>query len=145
MIDNKKIKIISKDGRTFELTYSICKLSSVLLSAFNNNSDLIPEVELDNISSSILERVVAYMVYHNEIKDTEAWDNQFIDKFTGDELVDLIWSANYLKMNDLLLLGSKKLTDTINNNDPKEIRNILNIKSDFTKDEEEIIASKFEW
>ncbi len=60
-------------------------------------------------------------------------------------VIDLIWSANHLEIESLLNLGTERLKETIDNNDVKQIRNVLSIKSDFTKDEEDIVSYNFKW
>ena len=145
-MNNRKIIIISKDGTSFELDYAMAKQSQVLLLEMEKNINLEPvRFELGNINSSILERIVSYLVYHKEIEDTEKWDYNFINKFTGYELIDLIWSANYLKINDLLEIGKNRLLNVFDNNDTDKVRKILNIPPDFTEEEDDNILKKFKW
>jgi len=142
-MNSKKIIIISKDGTPFELDYGIAKQSKILLSIMDKNNDQEPiKFELRNINSSVLERIVSYLVYHNEINDTKQWDNNFINKFTGYELIDLIWSANYLKIDDLKNLGKNKFLEVFKYEDVSDIRKMLGVKSDLTKEEEEIAKNK---
>ena len=142
----KKIIIVSKDGSSFELDYDTAKKSKMLESEMNKESNGVPiEVELINIHSPVLERIVSYLVYHREVPDAKTWDLQFIKKFTGDELIDLIWSANFLQINDLLELAKNRLHDVFNNNSIGKVRDILSIQPNFTKDEDEQIKNQFVW
>ena len=145
-MNDKKIIIVSKDGNPFELDYGIAKQSRLLLVEMDKENYTTPaKIELVNIHSSILERIVSYLVYHKEVDDTLNWDIKFIENFTGNELIDLIWSANYLKVDDLYNLGKTRLLNVFDNNEISQVRSILSIQPDFTKDEEKIVKSNFYW
>jgi hypothetical protein len=142
----KKIIIVSKDGSSFELDYELAKRSRLLESEMSRDTYNKPmEIELANIHSAVLERIVSYLVYHKEVLETSAWDNQFIKKFTGDELIDLVWSANYLKIDDLLALAKNRLIDVFENNNIRKARDMLSIQSNLTVDEDESIRNEFIW
>ena len=142
----KKIIIISKDGSSFELDYDLAKRSRLLESEMSRDTYSKPmEIELANIHSAVLERIVSYLVYHKEVPETSAWDNQFIKKFTGDELIDLVWSANYLKIDDLLALAKSRLIDVFENNNIRKVRDMLSIQANLTVDEDESIRREFIW
>jgi len=142
MASTRVIKVTTQDDRKFDLEHNICKQSRRLNSIFAQNKK---EIKLDDISSSTFERIIAYLVYHTESDDTVSWDDQFIRKFTGIELVNLIWAANYLVIPTLLDLGKKRMIDVIDNNDVPTMRNILNVKADFTAEEEGIISQAMNW
>jgi hypothetical protein len=135
------IIIVSKEGQTFELKYNVCMQSKKIIMDFKQNTT----IRLNNITTNILERIVFYMIYHSEVLDTNLWDLKFIKNFTGIELIDLIWSSNYLEMDDLCDLGTTYLMNTIDNNDPINIKNILNMKCDFTEEEKNIVNIKCNW
>ncbi len=137
-----KIRIVSKDNIIFDLDFEIAKQSELLKIEMENKNI---QVELSNITSSVLEKIVAYMVYHKEVEDTKSWDKQFINKFTGNELIDLLWTADHLKIQSLLQLGKEHLITIIEVNDVSDIRDILNIKKDFNIDEEKNIQKDYEW
>lgn len=142
----KKIIIISKDGNSFELDYELAKRSRLLEAEMSKDTYNKPmEIELSNIHSAVLERIVSYLVYHKEVHETSAWDSQFIKKFTGDELIDLVWSANYLKIDDLLVLAKSRLIDVFENNNIRKARDMLSIQSNLTVDEDESIRNEFIW
>lgn len=141
----KKVVIISKDGNSFELDNDIAKRCKLLEDEINKSTNKQIEIQLPNIYSSVLERIVSYLIYHKEVPENEAWDLQFIKKFTGDELIDLVWSANYLKINELLILAKNRLIDVFDNNNIRKVRDILSIQPNFTIDEEETVKSQFNW
>lgn len=54
-------------------------------------------------------------------------------------------AANYLKIKSLIDLTCQTLADMIKGKTPEEIRNLLNIKNDFTPEEEEEIRRENAW
>lgn len=142
MASAQVIKITTSDGQNFELEPKICNPSKKLSSAISSNKFIIT---LENTPSSVFERILAYLLYHAEKKDTQEWDDQYIKKFTGTELVNLIWSANYLEIPSLLKLSRERMIHIIENNDVNTMRNILNEKADFTKEEEDVISKTLNW
>ena len=54
-------------------------------------------------------------------------------------------AANYLNIKSLLDLVCQTVADMIKNKSPQQIREIFNIKNDFTPEEEEAIRKENEW
>lgn len=106
------------------------------------------------VSSKILAKVMEYCYKHvessnsdehkaseNDLKD---WEAKFleVDQAT---LFDLILASNYLNINGLQDLTSSKVAEMIFGKTPEEIREMFNIKEDFTPQEEAKVREENSW
>jgi len=76
--------------------------------------------------------------------DIIPWDQEFckVDQAT---LFELILAANYLDIKPLLDLTCKTVANMIKGKTPEKIRKTINIKNDFTPEEEEQVRKENEW
>ena len=112
----------------------------------SENSEDTP-IHLKNINYRELCKIVKYLKYHQEDhKDTEIkdFDKQFCD-IPRTELFVLTNAANFLSVKTLLDLLCKTIAEMIRGKKVEEIREILNIKNDYTKVEEDKIRKENEW
>jgi S-phase kinase-associated protein 1 len=72
------------------------------------------------------------------------WDADFLDVDT-DFLYDLLLASNYLSIEVLLGQLTQKVADMITRNQPIKIRELFNIKNDFTPEEKEEILKEKSW
>jgi S-phase kinase-associated protein 1 len=156
-----RIKLQSSDGETLEVDIEIAKQSNVIKTMLEdigtdpNTDDPVP---LPNVNGAILKKVLQWCEYHrndpplpeddeNREKRTDdipAWDQEFLKVDQG-TLFELILAANYLDIRGLLDVTCKTVANMIKGKQPEEIRKTLNIKNDFTPQEEEQIRKENEW
>jgi hypothetical protein len=122
----KKITIKTIGGNTFELQHGIAIKSQLLREEMEKSTSTTLTIELD-IDSHTIEQVVAFLVYHGNMNDTTDWDRKFIDQISGNELINLAWAADYLKIQRLILLAKNKFSKCFDNSDLDEIRSIFNV------------------
>eukprot|EP00808_Paulinella_micropora_P020684 g47307.t1 len=112
------------------------------------------EVQLLYIEASILEKIVQWMVYHidkpppqlsrplvsSSLKEcgVDSFDVRFVDTDQA-TIFRLMLAANYMDINDLLVLACAKLASWIRGKSPEQVRRTFNIRSDYTLEEEEQI------
>ncbi|CAN0917667.1 SKP1-like protein 4 [Linum grandiflorum] len=119
-------------------------------------------IPLDNVTSSILRRVIKYCRMHasaaDEADEVRKWDQEFV-KVNLAMLFDLILSfvyynwclvyylkaADYLNIKELLELTCRKAAYMISEKTTEEMRKIFNIKNDFTPEEEANIRIENRW
>ncbi|KAJ3701297.1 hypothetical protein LUZ61_005002 [Rhynchospora tenuis] len=77
-------------------------------------------------------------------KDLENWDKAFIN-VDNEILHDVILAANYLNVAGLFDLACRAVADQIKGKHPEVIRQIFNIKNDFSPEEEEEIRRENGW
>ncbi|XP_053691026.1 S-phase kinase-associated protein 1-like [Sabethes cyaneus] len=116
-------------------------------------------ITLPNVVAVILRKVLEWATYHkddpapieDEVVNGEKrsddicqWDQDFLRVDHG-TLLDLMMAANYLDIQALLDTCCKTVANMIKGKTPEEIRQNLNIKNDFSPEEEERIRRENEW
>lgn len=161
--DEKIFTIVSSDQVKFEnISYKTCKMSKLLTDIIGscddlrNNNLLDKIVSIPGVNSTILNKILEWMIYHVEqppnkimkpIKKTDLkdivcdWDIQFID-VDNNTLFEIMNAANYMDIIDLLDLACAKLATMVKGKKPEEIREMLDIKNDFTPEQEEEIKEQ---
>ena len=151
----KMITLRSSDSVEFEVEEAVAMESQTIRHMIEDDcaDNGIP---LPNVNSKILAKVIEYCNkhVHNAAVDTtnasgggedlKSWDAEFV-KVDQATLFDLILAANYLNIKGLLDLTCQTVADMMKGKTPEEIREIFNIKNDFTKEEEDEIRRENQW
>ncbi|KAH7663335.1 SKP1 component dimerization domain-containing protein [Dioscorea alata] len=77
-------------------------------------------------------------------KDLKSWDEDFI-KVDRMILFELLQAASYLNINGLIDLCCQAVAEMMKGKSPDEMRMILNIKNDYTPEEEEEVRKEISW
>ncbi|CAN0919628.1 SKP1-like protein 4 [Linum grandiflorum] len=113
-------------------------------------------IPLDNVTGSILRRVIKYCLMHTSAADeadkVRKWDQEFV-KVNLAMLFDLILLMSCLlfeccglpEHQELLDLMCRKVAHMISEKMTEEMRKIFNIKNDFTPEEEANIRIENRW
>ncbi|TMW86884.1 hypothetical protein EJD97_020749 [Solanum chilense] len=142
----------SFDGESFEVDETVALESETIKHMIEDDcaNNTIP---VPNVTGKILAKVIKYCKRHVEVskaedntakEDLKTFDAEFV-KVDQSTLFNLILAANYLKIKSLIDLTCQTLADMIKGKTPEEIRNLLNIKNDFTPEEEEEIRRENAW
>jgi S-phase kinase-associated protein 1 len=139
------IELISKDKKTFEVSFVQALMSKLCKTALKGDAKS-TLVELPSVAGSTLALIVQYMKHHNGLvpkivekplrskvlRDVveDKWEAEFIDNVGTDRqnLYDLILAANYLEMHALLHLGCAKVASLIKGQPLEKIKDILDPK-----------------
>lgn len=156
-----KIKLLSSDGEIFDVEREVISASTTIknmmdqVDATSEDDEPIP---LQNVTGSILKRVIQWAQYHRNDKnenaeddqrekrsdDIGAWDSEFLKVDQG-TLFELLLAANYLGIEGLLDAACKTVANQIRGKGPEEIRKTFNIQNDFTPEEEEQTKYDNQW
>ncbi|KAF4375057.1 hypothetical protein CsatB_024274 [Cannabis sativa] len=148
----KKIILKSSDGESFEVEEAVA-LQSQTIKHMIEDDCADNGIPLPNVTSKILAKVIEYCRKHVDSPnpdervaddDLKSWDAEFV-KVDQATLFDLILSANYLNIKNLLDLTCQTVADMIKGKTPEEIRKTFNIKNDFTPEEEEEVRRENQW
>lgn len=159
------IKLKSADGAILETDVEVAKCSGTIKDMLENGmivEDEDEEVPLPNVKSSVLRKVWEWAEHHKDDKPKDEdnrpkddnnkkkedtiseWDAEFLN-VDHSTLFDLILAANYLNIKGLLEVTTKNLASMMKGKSAEAIRNIFNIKNDFTEAEKEEMAKEIEW
>uniref|UniRef100_A0A0E0L6Z7 SKP1-like protein n=1 Tax=Oryza punctata TaxID=4537 RepID=A0A0E0L6Z7_ORYPU len=154
---NKMIKVISSDGEPFEMTEAAASLSQILLHMMEDDcADDGAGITLPNVAAKPLAKVIDYCTKHAAAAaadggstsmaeaELKRFDEKFIDVDT-DTLYHLLLAGNFMGVEGLLELATKRTAELIKGKSPEEIRDTFNIVNDFTPEEEEEIRKENAW
>lgn len=141
---SRKVILKSSDGLQIEVEQDSLRFSGVLREM---ESD---QFSVSNVDGVILKKLMEWCEYHQNVlpspsfEGISSWDFEFLNVDSG-TLFELINAANYLAIEDVLRFCCQKVGSTLYDKSPEEIRQILNITSDFTPEEEEQIRLENAW
>jgi S-phase kinase-associated protein 1 len=142
----KIVKLKSSDNKTFEVEVAVVAQCGTLNKLFEDGygNDAIP---LPNVDGKTREMVLEWCKKHVNEKVSKDELSKFEDEFMEVDqavLYDLLMAAHYLAILGLLDRGFKRFGDMIEGKQPEEIRQIFNIKNDFSPEEQEELK-KYAW
>ena len=145
------VKLITKEGVTFELEENVAKKFVTVKNLIDDigAEDPIPLPEIDEVT---FKKILEFTEYHLEnpvvVENEEFifsdWDTEFF-KVENPLLLSIVTSSNYLDYKELLDMSVQAVANLIKDKSPEEIRAIFGIVSDFTAEEEEAIRKENEW
>ncbi|KAJ4975995.1 hypothetical protein NE237_001101 [Protea cynaroides] len=159
-MSSTKVLLRSSDGESFEIDEIVAYASETIKNIVDDGcSDGV--IPIPNVCSKILTKVIEYCKKHvedvekgNEYDDEESkrekieelkkWEASYMD-IDQQVLYHLMIAANYLEIKGLLDLTVEKAANMIRGKTPDQIREIFNIKNDFTPEEEEEIRKENAW
>ncbi|XP_006361573.1 SKP1-like protein 1A [Solanum tuberosum] len=135
------------DGMEFVLDEAIDVRSQTIKNMVENDcvSNVIP---LPNVDSKTMTKVIEYWKKHSEedvSKDMLIEFNKAFVKVHHSILHALILAGNFLNDKEILDIICQEVADSIKGKTPEEIRKEIDIKNDFTLEEEEEIRKENVW
>ena len=156
-LSGKVIKVALECGTEYSIPVEHARQSNTItnLSETYEENSVLP---LPNIRKEIFNKVITFMEYHyenpipepkNEKESTNPeniseWDRVFLT-ISQPELFELTLAANFLDTKWLLDCCCKTVANALKTLDKEGMRKYLNIKNDFTPEEEAAIDKENEW
>ncbi|KEH23692.1 putative S-phase kinase-associated protein [Medicago truncatula] len=150
----KMITLKSYDNEIFEVPEAVALESQTIKHMIEDDcaDNAIP---VQNVTGKILAKVIEYCKKHVQVasadeKPSESeeylknWDADFV-KVDKETLFELILAANYLDIKSLLDLTCQSAADMMKGKTPEEMREMFNIKNDFSPEEEAAIRAENKW
>ena len=144
----KTIKVKSSDGKVIELSTKAASKSKLLSGVIQDYPED-SEFPLNKINGATLEKVKEYLVHYQDsepkqiekplpkdFKDcVDEWDYKFIGD-DNDQILALIFAANFMDIKPLLELAAAKVATLIRGTTTESIRKDFEI-NDISKEEDE--------
>jgi S-phase kinase-associated protein 1 len=143
----KVLKLKTSDNEVVEVEEKAALQSEIIKSMVEDGHSTDDAIPLFKVEKKTLAKIVEWLKKHasDASKDElDKWDADFLDVDT-DFLYDLLLASNYLSIEVLLGQLTQKVADIITRNQPIKIRELFNIKNDFTPEEKEEILKENSW
>eukprot|EP00522_Entomoneis_paludosa_P017034 CAMPEP_0172439118 /NCGR_PEP_ID=MMETSP1065-20121228/203_1 /TAXON_ID=265537 /ORGANISM="Amphiprora paludosa, Strain CCMP125" /LENGTH=167 /DNA_ID=CAMNT_0013187751 /DNA_START=27 /DNA_END=530 /DNA_ORIENTATION=+ len=161
-VEETKVNLVSKDGKTFSVPLKVAKMSELVKSMMDEDAEdegSSMEIPLPNVKSEVLEKVIEFCQHHLEEPMTEIEKplksqvmGDVVQKWYADFvnleqvlLFELILAANYMDIKPLLDLTCATTASMIKGKSPDEIRTTFNITNDFSPEEEAQVREENKW
>ncbi|KAG8050408.1 hypothetical protein GUJ93_ZPchr0009g780 [Zizania palustris] len=166
--ETNMIVLRSCEGEVFEVSEAVAMESQTIKHMIEDNCTA-TGIPVPNVSAKALSKVIEYCRKHAEARhrlsmadgttnakepvdevtkaieaDLKTFDSEFI-QIDQSALLDIILAANFLQIEGLLDLACQTVAEMIKGKTPEEIRKTLNIKNDFTPEEEEEVRRENQW
>nr|GMD80031.1 SKP1-like protein 1A [Ipomoea batatas] len=145
----KMVRLRANDGEEFVVAKSVAVLSQtvkfVVEDAGLGEDSIIPLLKVDGRT---LAKILEYCKVHSATDKTNPEKKEFDKKFADvdqAELYDLLTATNYLGISELMEILVQRFAAMIKGKTVEEIREIFNIKNDFTPEEQEEIRRENAW
>ena len=140
------IKLLSNDGRNFEISEGAAKKSKYLNEQIEKGSK---SIELEEIKGEVLDYVVEYLKHYenkeyskipdvlrtNDLtKELDQWDAEFINKPSFEIAFNLINAAIYLELEHLHDLSCAKIAAFMKGKSPEEVNKEFTIECQLTQE-----------
>ncbi|KAL8098473.1 SKP1-like protein 1 [Apium graveolens] len=149
--EKKLLTLGTEDNVEIVVEESTAILSKTIRNLVEDNcaSNVIP-VQVDSITMS---KVIEYCSKHvgeetvneDKKKELQQFDADFAKELDTNMLYYLLLASNYLEIAGLLDLISQQVADRIKGKMPEQIREMFNIKNDFTPEEEQKFRIDYPW
>lgn len=157
-LSGKFIKVQPSDGVELEFPVEFVEQSTTIKNMVDDCGEDVGTIPLPNVTADTFSRIIKYCDYHwrhptiipvseddRRTDDIIPWDRSFCNT-DQKTLFELILAANFLDIKPLLDVCCKTVANALKQvKDPEMIRKYLNIKNDFTPEEEEIARRENEW
>lgn len=108
-------------------------------------------IPINNIKTRTLEKIKIWVEHRRETAqpvdkdyDLPEWEDHFLEPDQA-VLLEIVLAADFLQIQELVDITCKKVYSMSKGKSPAEVRDILKIENDLTKEEEEQIRKENEW
>jgi S-phase kinase-associated protein 1 len=153
----------SKEGDVYEVPISVAKMSQLVAETLDGDeedeSDEVKDIPLPNVSANVLSKVIEFCKHYQEEAMTsiqtplksskledlvQQWYADFV-KIEKNMLFDLVAAANFMDIKPLLDLTCLAVSILIKGKSAVELREMFNISSDFSPEEDAQIKKENGW
>ena len=152
-MEGKNVKLMSSDGKIYEVPDTILKKSTLLKELTTDNEGEV--ITLKEVNEECLKRIIEYLYHYKDFEPKEVpkpfpencdanflrsilndeWTFNYLNNLSNDKAIDMINAANYLQIDGLINLLSAKLAYELSNCSEEEARQKFQIEEDLTPEE----------
>ena len=140
------VQLFTGDGSVFFVDEEVAKQSETIAHIIEDMGTEDP-VPIPNVDSDTLKLIIQfcefYSNHHVEEEDKE-FDSVFFDMDIN-KIILVLSAANFLNISRLLKKASMAVANLIRGRSPKELRTLLGIKQEYTKEEMDSIMHENRW
>lgn len=140
------VQLFTGDGSIFFVDEEVAKQSETISHIIEDlgTEDPIP---VPNVESDTLELIIQFCKFysHHHVEEEEKeFDSAFFDMDIN-KITSVLSAANFLNIPQLLKKASMAVANLIRGRSPKELRALLGIKKEYTKEEMDSIMHENRW
>ena len=152
-MEGKNVKLMSNDGKIFEVPDTILQKSILLKDLTTDNEGEV--ITLKEVNEECLKRIIEYLYHYKDFEPKEIpkpfpencdanflrsilndeWTFNYLNNLSIDKAIDMINAANYLQIDGLTNLLSAKLAYELSNCSVEEAKQKFQIEGDLTPEE----------
>ncbi|KAI1299377.1 Suppressor of kinetochore protein 1 [Halotydeus destructor] len=164
-----KIKIVTNDAMEFVVDQRVANAFKVIHDMLEtlrggyedgDVQDFDTPVRLQNVRGDIMKEMLDWVDHHKDDPDTSdeeeqyrdrrtddipQWDKNFVGRWEKPVLYEVLQACNYLDLRPLLEICCKTIANMIKGKSVEQVREILQIQSDYTPEEEEQLKKENAW
>ncbi|KAG6391484.1 hypothetical protein SASPL_149239 [Salvia splendens] len=144
--NSKTVTLVSSDEECFDIAESVAAQSITLR---NTIEDCDGQIPLFNVTARVLIKVIDYLENHGGgggDDEKKKKDDELVSGVPVKLLLEYLMAANYLNIDGLIDLVSKKIADSIAAcNSVAEMRSLIGTESDFSPAEEANVVMENQW
>ena len=154
-MESKKVQLKSSDNKIFEVPVDILKKAKLISESLDEAYEKKEVIFLREVDSFCLEKIIQYLEHYKYFEPKEIpkpfpertddaflrgilnddWTFDFIKQFTLEELINLVNSADYLKIDGLVDIIGARMGQEMCNCELEEARKKFGIECDMTEEE----------
>ena len=155
---SQNVILQSSDEKRYTISEEAAKQSSLVKELMKDRSNNEEPVPLLKVESVILEKVIAWMNFHNEHPlmypdfvigdrdknaDLHPWDVKFCDDLEKDVLFEMLKAATFMGIDMLVEATAKTIAKNLIGKTVEQMREYLNEENDYTPEEIEELKKKY--
>lgn len=140
------VQLFTGDGSFFSVEEDVARQSEVISTIIEDMGFEDP-IPVPNVESKILDHILQFCEFyskHQLEEEAKEFDSLFFDKDI-DTIIHILTAANFLNIPLLLNKSSMAVANLIRGRSPGELRTLLRIKKEYTKEEMDTIMHENRW
>ena len=152
-MEGKNVKLMSSDGKIYEVPDTILKKSNLLKELTTDNEGEV--ITLKEVNEECLKRIIEYLYHYKDFEPKEIpkpfpeitdanflrsilndeWTFNYLNNLSIEDTIDMINASNYLQIDGLIKLLSAKLGYELSNCSVEEAKQKFRVGDDLTPEE----------